>query len=185
MDGQWDRLRALVLRDLMVLAAAGALWWLVLRSGWPHGGGFTALQVLTGLMTVVVGYLLHEWGHLGGAWLAGSAFELPPGPLAGPFLFRFNNVRNSRRQFCLMSLGGFASSLLFVALLLAALPRGLLASAIAGGLVALGVLATLLTEVPGLVRVWRGAPLPGGPAYVSDPLTVAERQTQADGPGKP
>jgi hypothetical protein len=175
MTGQWRRFWALALRDSLVLAATLALWQPVLRLDPPAGLWPQALHVLAGLLAVLCGFLLHEWGHLAGAWLARAALVLPASPLESPFLFRFNNLRNSRGQFCAMSLGGFASSLLFVAFLLLVPPRGLLASHVAQALTAIGVLATLVSEVPGLVRVMRGAPLPGGPAYVSDPVTMAER----------
>lgn len=167
MTGQWKRFWVLLIRDGLLLALCLTLWhWL--PPGKPSGAGPIALHMATGLTTVVIGFLLHEWGHLIGAWISGSAFVLPASPIETPFLFRFNNVRNSRGQFCTMSLGGFASSLLFVAALLALLPGGL-ASLIALGLTGLGVLAVLATEVPGLVKVMRGAPIPGGAVYVSDP----------------
>lgn len=175
MTGQWKSFWMLLVRDGLIAAAAAALWLWLLPLGKPAHAGLILLHVAAGLMTVVVGFLLHEWGHLGGAWISGSAFVLPASPFETPFLFRFNNVRNSRGQFCAMSLGGFASSLLFVAFLLLAAPRGLLASHVAQALTAIGVLATLVSEVPGLVRVMRGAPIPGGAAYVSDPVTMAER----------
>jgi hypothetical protein len=167
MTGQWKRFWALLARDGLLLALCLGLWrWL--PAGGLSGAGIVTLQIATGLMTVVIGFLLHEWGHLIGAWISGSAYTLPASPFETPFLFRFNNVRNSRGQFCAMSLGGFVSSTLFVAVLVMLLPRGL-ASAIALGLTSLGVLAVLATEVPGLIKVMRGAPIPGGAAYVSDP----------------
>jgi len=168
MKGQWHRFWAFVVRDGLLVALTFGLWLLTLRLGRPAGPGLAALHVFTGLMTVLCGFFLHEWGHLLAAWAAGSAFELPARFADSPFLFRFNNVRNSRRQFCLMSLGGFAASIGFVALLLWVLPYQLLASYVALGLTAIGVLATLVTEVPGLILVWRGGPMPQGSAYVSD-----------------
>jgi hypothetical protein len=168
MTGQWHRFFAFALRDGLLVALTAGLWLLTLRSGPPHGIGGIALHLFTGLMTVLCGFFLHEWGHMLAAWAAGSAFELPARFADSPFLFRFNNVRNSRAQFCWMSLGGFAASIAFVAFLLLALPGHLLASYVAQGVTAIGVLATLITEVPGLVKVMRGAPLPQGSAYVSD-----------------
>lgn len=175
MKGQWNRFWAFAIRDSLLVAVTVALWMLTLQTGAAHGVGGVALHVITGLMTVLCGFFLHEWGHMLGAWSAGSAFELPARLTESPFLFRFNNVRNSREQFCVMSLGGFASSILFVAFLLLVLPGHLLASTVAQGLTAIGVLATLIIEVPGLIKVWRGAPLPQGAAYVSDQVTMAER----------
>lgn len=175
MTGQWKRFWMLLLRDALIVAATVALWRWLLPLGKPAGTAMIALHLAAGLLAVGCGFLLHEWGHLLGAWLAGGAFVLPASPVETPFLFRFNSVRNSRGQFCAMSLGGFASSIVFVAWLFLALPGGLLAVYVAQGLTGLGVLATLLIEVPGLVKVMRGAPMPDNPAFVADPLTMAER----------
>jgi hypothetical protein len=169
MSDQGDRLLKLALRDAVIALAGAALWLYTLRLGPAAGFWPVAVNVLTGLVTVIVGYLVHEWGHLAGAGLSASVVELPATPIESAFLFRFNTVRNSREQFCAMSLGGFAASILLVAALLLWLPRGVLATDIALGLVALGVAATLIIEVPGLWRVWRGAPMPSGAAFVTDP----------------
>ena len=85
-----------------------------------------------------------------------------------PFLFRFDLHRNTRRQFTWMASGGFVSSLLLVVFLVAVLPSGLLATWIALGLTALGVLATFVIEVPEFWGVVvRGGPLPTGAAFVT------------------
>src|SRR5579863_5011639 len=124
MQGQWNRFWAFVLRDGLLVALTAALWSLVLHAGNAMGVWPAALQVLTGLMTVLIAFFAHEWGHLFGAWLAGGVFELPASVVETPFLFRFDTSRGSRRQFCSMSLGGFASSIIAVALLVLFLPRG-------------------------------------------------------------
>ena len=175
MTGQWNRFWALATRDSLLVVLTVVLWHYTLQAGPAHSAGGIVLHLATGLMTVLCGFFLHEWGHLAGAWIAKGAFVLPASPLESPFLFRFNNLRNSRNQFCAMSIGGFVSSIVFVAWLPLGLPQNLLASMVAEGLTALGVLATLVIEVPGLVRVMRGAPLPQGSAYVSDAVTMAER----------
>jgi len=74
-----------------------------------------------------------------------------------------------------MSLGGFASSILVVAFLAIALPWSLLASWIALSLIAAGVLATFIIEVPMFLGVLRGGPMPTGAAFVSPPGTPADR----------
>jgi hypothetical protein len=169
MSGQSGRLLKLALRDAVIALAVVALWLYILRLGSAAGFWPVAVNVLTGLFTVVAGYLVHEWGHLAGAAWSASVVELPATPIDSPFLFRFNTVQNSREQFCAMSLGGFVASILLVAALLLWLPHGLLATYIALSLVALGVGATLVIEVPGFWRVWRGAPMPSGAAFVTDP----------------
>jgi len=155
----------LLLRDLGLLALA------LLLMHWSHavqagGSGLSLpLAVLAGAALTVTGYLAHEWGHLLGALAAGSHVELPP-RLAAVFLFKFDSGRNSRRQFLAMSMGGFLSSVAVVALLLAALSMHWWADRIALGLVLLGVIATFILEVPGAWRVYKGAPLPRGAAFV-------------------
>ncbi|HZP13461.1 MAG TPA: hypothetical protein VFB36_13660 [Nevskiaceae bacterium] len=154
-------LRGFVLRDgsftLLTLVA-----WSVL----VQRGGSAAFNVVVGLMTVVAGYLAHEWGHLIGAWTRGSAVVIPK--WTSPFLFNFDVGRNSRQQFNAMAMGGFVASIVFVVVIAATLPMHLLASKIAATLTAIGVLATFVLEVPTAWRVFRGAPLPSqGPAFVS------------------
>ena len=169
MGGQWNRFFALALRDSLIIALTAALWLLTIRLGRPDGIATVLVHLLTAALTVICGYLIHEWGHLIGAWLVRSSFLLPDGIAASLFLFRFDNVRNTRRHFLWMAGGGFVSSGLLVALLAVALPRDLLAAQLALAVIALGVLATLAIEVPGFWRVYRGAPLPSGAAYVSSP----------------
>ena len=154
------RLAGLILRDGAILALTLAAWRLAPRDS-------LALAIPTALMTVIVGYLAHEWGHLLGALASRSTFELPRTPFSSFFLFRYDRVRNTRTQFVAMALGGFAASLLTVVVLLLVLPRGTPASLISLALVGLGVLATLVIEVPEFLRVWRGGPLPDGAAFVS------------------
>ena len=166
MAGQWKRFFAMAGRDALLIALALLLWQWTIEAGKPHDAGGYALHVGTALLTVLCGYLIHEWGHLIGAWLVDSRFFLPENIVASPFLFRFDNVRNTRRHFTWMVWGGFISSALLVLLLVIALPKELLAAQIALGLTAIGVLATFVIEVPEFWRVLRGAPLPDGAAFL-------------------
>lgn len=168
MTGQWRRFIQLLLRDGAIAIGVLGLWQVLLAQA-AGGSGPVALSVLVAALTTFLGYLAHEWGHLLGALAARSAFELPATPFETFFLFRFDRARNSRGQFFAMASGGFAASILTVILLVALLPRGLLASWIALALVGLGVAATLVIEVPEFWRVWRGGPLPDGAAFVSGP----------------
>jgi hypothetical protein len=167
MSGQWNRFLAMAVRDSMIIAITLALWLRTIQLGKTDGIALLVVHLPTAALTVISGYLVHEWGHLIGAWLIRSSFLLPASVIASPFLFRFDNVRNTRRHFLWMAGGGFVSSGLLVVLLLMVLPRDLLAAQLALAGVAVGVLATLVIEVPGFWRVYRGAPLPSGAAYVS------------------
>jgi hypothetical protein len=157
---------SLVLRDLAVIALAIGLW------QWSHvlhdGGapGATAVAIVAGLLLTVSAYFVHEWGHLGGALASGSRVHFPRNAIA-VFLFRFDVDDNGRRQFLAMSVGGYLASIAVVALLLAALRLHYLADRIALTLSAIGVLATFVLELPPFWKVWRGAPLPHGAAFVS------------------
>lgn len=167
MNQQWGRLLALIARDGVLIALTAMLWIGTVASGQAEGVGGIALHLGTALMTVLSGYLLHEWGHLIGALLARGTVVLPT-PFESPFLFRFDLHRNTRRQFTWMASGGFVSSLLLVVFLIAVLPSGLLATQVALGLTALGVLATFVIEVPEFWGVVvKGGPLPTGAAFVT------------------
>ena len=129
----------------------------------PQGGVFAfGGALLAALSTVLVAFLAHEWGHLAGAWARGSVVY-PPRSLRSVFVFYFDTDRNSGNQFVAMSLGGFATSALGVALLIAILPLDAWSGRIALALVGIGVIATLILEVPAAWKVARGAPLPRGP----------------------
>lgn len=156
--------RTLVLRDLAVLSATACAW--VLDAQLSDGAARTGAAVVAGGLTALCGYLFHEWGHYAAARWAGA--RVVPARGAGSlFLFRFDCEAGDRRQFLAMSAGGFVASAVAVVLLLALLPLDTLSGRIALGLVALGVLATLVLEVPVAWRVARGAPLPRGAAYAS------------------
>lgn len=175
MDRQWNRLLALIVRDGLLIGLAVLLWVWTLDAGPAQTATGCALHLGTALMTVLCGYLLHEWGHLIGALLVRANVVLPR-MFESPFLFRFDLHRNSRRQFTWMASGGFVSSLLLVVFLVIALPQGLLATQIALALVTLGVLATFVIEVPEFWGVVvKGGPLPTGAAFVTTANGKVER----------
>ncbi|MGH2670772.1 MAG: hypothetical protein ACRDH5_16950 [bacterium] len=152
----------LLVRDLALAAATLALWLLSRRLDASASAAAVPVAVLAGLALPGVGFLAHEWGHLAGARLAGSVIDYPAS-LRSPFLFHFDGARNGRRQFLWLSAGGFVASAVFLGGLLAGLSLNHLADRIALGLAAIGVLATLVLEVPQAWRVYRGASLPAAP----------------------
>ncbi|HSW12968.1 MAG TPA: hypothetical protein VLI06_09040 [Solimonas sp.] len=157
----------LLLRDLGLLALT------LLAVGWSHqlqlsGSGLMwPSAILAGVLLTVVGYLGHEWGHLLGALAGGSRVELPQKLLA-VFLFKFDSDRNNRQQFLGMSMGGFIASGLVLVILGLTLSMQFWTDRIALGLVVAGVIATFILEVPGAWRVYKGAPLPHGAAFVGN-----------------
>lgn len=157
-------------RDALIVTLTLLVWALVFAVDPVRAAPLAlAVAIVAGALTALSSYLAHEWGHLIGAWLGGATVEVADRP-SSVFLFRFDTERSGRRDFLAMSLGGFVASALSVAFLVVALPlEGAAGTAgwIALALAALGVLATLVLEVPVAWRVARGAPLPSGAAYVS------------------
>lgn len=158
----------IAIRDLLLLVVTLAMWALDASLRATQDGSPAALAFATGAMTALCGFLAHEWGHLLGARFGGSVVY-PSRRATSVFLFRFDSDRNDRTRFLWMSLGGFVASAVAVTLLLATLPLAAASGRVALTLVALGVLATFVLEVPVAWRVARGAPLPRGAAYSSSP----------------
>ena len=160
------RAQRLLVRDLLITLLCACLWWLESRAV-PTGPAGAVLSVLAGLSTGLLGFLVHEWGHALGSKLSGATFYYAD-HLASPFLFFFDTSASSKRQFVAMSMGGYAGSALALVASLAFLPRVTLAGQVGLAIVGLGVVATLVAEVPTTVRVARGGPMPGGYVYRSE-----------------
>jgi len=161
--------RRLLLRDVLITASCGSLWWLALR-GDVSGVGGTALSVLAGLSTGVVAFLGHEWGHALGAKLSGATIYFAD-RMMSPFLFFFDTAASTKSQFIAMSMGGYIASALAAVLALALLPRDHLAGQVGLAVVGLGIIATFVAEVPTTFRVARGGPMPRGYVYRSGSLS--------------
>ena len=159
MNGQWGAAARLILRDAVIVGLSVLMW-----QQWGSSASWPAAALLS-LMTVLSAFLLHEWGHLLGALCVRASVRLPRSPIESPFLFRFDAHSNSREQFAVMSAGGFLISAVLVVFLLWALPLDQLAGQLSLGLVLIGVLATIVLEVPEFLRVWRGQPIPRSAAY--------------------
>ncbi len=79
------------------------------------------LAVVTGALAgVLVSTVVHEWSHLAGAVLSGSAYKVPKKP--GLFVYDFDFKNNSIRQFTIMSLAGQAGSWVAVIALYVLIP---------------------------------------------------------------
>lgn len=156
--------RTTIARDTLFFAATVGLWWLERRSSGSTGASARALQTAAGVSAAVVGFLIHEWGHLAGALLAKSRVHYPNRILA-PLLFHFDSASNDKRQFLFMSYGGYLASAVGVALIASLAPLDARSGRLALGLAGLGLVVTFVAEVPITVRVLRGAPLPTGYAY--------------------
>jgi len=157
-------LRRLLLRDLALALATVVAWWLEGRLRSEPGALAIVVGVLTGALTGVLGFLLHEWGHLAGSLATGSVVHYPKLGTSA-LSFHFDSSKNDRRQFFWMSAGGYLASLLGLILIVGLVPLGAWSGRVAVLIVALGTLATFVLELPITFRVLRGAPLPTGAAY--------------------
>jgi hypothetical protein len=157
--------RTTIVRDLAVLLVTVGFFLEDLRSRGQPGAAAWLFGIGAGVLAAVTGFLVHEWGHLAGALAVGS-FVHYPNRLLAPLLFHFDTAKNDRRQFLWMSYGGYAGSLVGLAVIAVAYPLDALSGRVALGLAAVGFVVTAVAEVPTTVRVHRGAPLPTGYAFV-------------------
>jgi hypothetical protein len=155
----------LLLRDAAVVTGTVTLWALdaSLRGGSPSLAR-TIAGVLAGVSFAVSGFILHEWGHLAGARWTGSRVHFAQ-TVWTPLLFHFDVRANTRRQFLAMSLGGYAGTALGLLALALVADASALSGRVAIGLTVIGVIVTLVAELPTTVRVWMGGSLPDGYAF--------------------
>lgn len=151
-------------RDLLIAALLIGVWaaerWLV-----PGEGALVpVLSISGGLACAVMGFLLHEWGHLAGSRMTGAVVHIAP-DLWSPLLFHFDTSTNDRRQFISMSMGGYLASAAWLTLVFAVADSSRWSGRVALGFVFIGVVATFVAEVPTTIRVWRGGPQPTGAAF--------------------
>lgn len=150
--------RRFAIRDLTILVSTIALWWLSLSV--EQGTALASvLSIGAGVGAAVCAYNLHEWGHLLGAHWTHSVY-VPAKRLISPFLFSYDAEQNTRRQFLLMSLAGFAATALFVAAFVLWMPQDQQAGRIAlrGAILLAGL--TVVIEFPIFFRALFGTKVP-------------------------
>jgi len=150
--------RRFVIRDLTILVGTIGLWWGSLSAA--NGTRLaSALSIAAGVGAAVCAYNLHEWGHLIGAHLTRSVYT-PAKRLISPFLFSYDAEHNTRGQFLLMSLAGFAATVLFVITFVVWMPQDQQAGRIAlrGALILAGL--TVIIEFPIFFRALFGSTVP-------------------------
>jgi hypothetical protein len=113
--------RHFAIRDVSIFVATIALWWASLAVD-PESSLASALSIPAGVGAAICAFNLHEWGHLLGAHLTDSVY-VPAKRLVSPFLFAYDAEHNTRRQFLIMSLAGFAATAAFVAGFLLWMPQ--------------------------------------------------------------
>jgi len=134
-------------RDTLILALAAGLWWLLAaRSAQPNTlADFSGFVV--GMMLGITAFVLHEWGHVVGAFLSGSTMTVNQN-LLSPYIFSYDSPHNSLRQFVIMSIGGFVVTAAIVAGYYLGLPDELLASRVARGAALFLAFLGVFLEVP-------------------------------------
>jgi hypothetical protein len=150
--------RRFAVRDVLILLTTVVAWWLGLSLD-ADTGLRSVLSIGAGVGAAVCAYNLHEWGHLLGAHLTDSVY-VPARRLISPFLFSYDAERNTRGQFLVMSLAGFAATAIFVAAYWLWMPRDQQAGRIAlrGALVLAGL--TVVIELPIFFRALFGNTVP-------------------------
>lgn len=156
--------RRTLTRDALLVLLAIAAWSLEPSHRGASGAAAWVLTTTAGLLTVVVAFLLHEWGHLLGSLATGSRVFYP-NTFTTPLLFHFDSATNDRRQFLWMSYGGYLASLVALAAILLFVPLDAWSGRVAIVLTAIGLAVTFVAEVPTTLRVLRGAALPSGYAF--------------------
>jgi hypothetical protein len=184
-EGKKTRLGAFgrfAVRDLVLVAVTVSLVELdrALVSANVGGPGALAVGVLTGAAFALSSFLLHEWGHWLGAVGAGALVH-PPRSLSSFFLFFFDTGKSDRRQFLAMSYGGYAATLVALALLLAWARLDTWSGRTALVLAGLGMTITAALEVPTTWKVARGEPIPGGIAFVGPDGSVPKAADTSSG----
>ncbi len=136
-----------IARDLIVAAATASVW--LAARDWMAGTGPVAdlLGLMAGLGTAFCALKVHEWGHFLGAAATGSSYRLAT-RLGSTFMFAFDSKHNTKRQFVIMSLGGFIGTAIVLIGSYTLLPDELLATRITRGVAVLGALAGIILEVP-------------------------------------
>jgi hypothetical protein len=153
-----------VIRDIALLVLCLGLWELVIARQALGGWLSVGLQLVVAAITMLLSFLVHEWGHLIGALLTRSKVYAPQ-RLLELFLFHFDGRQNNAGQFIAMSVGGFIASGLVIAAVITFAPLHSLAGKLALVFVAIGIIATIVLEFPTTWRVARGGPLPSGSVY--------------------
>ncbi len=136
-----------IARDLIVAVATAALW--LAARDWMAGTGPVAdlLGLLVGLGAAFSVLKIHEWGHFLGAAATGSNCRLAT-RLGSTFMFAFDSKNNTKRQFVIMSLGGFIGTAIVVIGSYTLLPDEVLATRITRGVAVLVALGGIILEVP-------------------------------------
>lgn len=169
------------LRDTLLIAAFTLLWVVASPLSAQSGPVADFLGLLAGVGVGVSVYLLHEWGHLIGALATSSKVAAGP-TLWSRSLFSFDSQRNDRRQFLIMSAGGFVVTGAAFFGAYALLPEALLATRVARGAVCVLAFLAIFVEFPLVVWALVRSDLPPVEAFPLDESGREQARATAAGP---
>ena len=147
-------------RDAGLLLLAWWLWNLFAGLSAEIGPQGDFVGLMLGALLCLCAHLVHEWGHLLGGFAAGS--DMQPGKKGwrSLSLFIYNSTTNSKAQFMVMSVAGFAATGLVVWFAFTQIPVDYLASRILRGFAVLQVVLAIVLEMPLVVWALTGSKLP-------------------------
>jgi len=135
------------LRDLAIVMTTILVWHFAAAASAGSGPASDLAGVVAGFLVGASGFVLHEWGHVVGAVVAGAAIH-PNSHLKSGFLFSFDTEKSSLMQFLVMSVGGFLVTGALLWLVYGILPDALFATRVARGLALFLTSLTVLLEFP-------------------------------------
>lgn len=168
--------RGFVVRDLSLLALTIGLWLLTARLNDESSVGY-AVAIAAGVGASLCAYNFHEWGHLLAARMTDSVYA-PAKRLISPFLFAYDEKENTKRQFVIMSLGGFAATAVYIVTFALWMPQDLLAGRIAWRAAVVLSSLTVIIEFPIFFRALLGSTLPRTGVFTG-PTVGGQKRTQA------
>jgi hypothetical protein len=150
--------RRFVIRDTAILLATILAWWGSLAAE-PGSTLASTLSITAGAGAAICAFNLHEWAHVVGAHLSHSVY-VPAKRIYSPFLFSYDDEHNSRGQFLVMSLSGFAATAAFVAAFLLWMPQDQQAGRIALRAALVLAALTVIFEFPIFFKALLGKKVP-------------------------
>jgi hypothetical protein len=141
--GGFGRLAA---RDGGIVAFGLGAWWLLAARSAGDGLVADFSGFVAGLALGATAFVLHEWGHLLGAFASASRVRASAS-LGSPFVFSFS-PRNSLAQFLVMSFTGFAATGAMLWAFYTQLPDAWLASRVARGAALFLAFLGVVLELP-------------------------------------
>jgi len=155
-----DRKRMKDIGGVHFVAVMGAITLWGAADAWATVSGWSIAQAVAIANAFIAAYIttsiVHEWGHLAGARLAGAKSPVHEKPVNYFFMFDFPFDANDTRQFVWMSWGGILAPWLLVVATLLFVPIDSISRATLLAVLAARAAAVVFFEVPITLRAARG-----------------------------